>query len=155
MRGVYTVAAEITALATAKTLLLGQCPSTMMLEILSAKLTDANQSTVEQWEVGLYNVSTVGSPAGSSISSVNIQATEPAGAATSITWLYNLTTEPSAYASLPIDDDGVTNIAGYRYNPMPEERRIIAPSAYFGLRLISTPTNSFKAKAQITYREIG
>jgi hypothetical protein len=48
----------------------------------------------------------------------------------------------------------VSRLAGYYYDPLPEERPIIAPGATVGLRLTTAPT-SFNATARIVWREIG
>lgn len=151
MRGVYSASMSISSLDAAKTLILLQIPSSCVVEILSASVSNKTAETNEQIEVGIYRVGTLGSPAGTSITAVKSEA----GDATSgLTILGNLSGEPNAYATIPIDLQGVASLAGYRYDPMPEERPIIAPSAAVGLRLLSSP-DGFDAVAKITWREIG
>lgn len=153
MRGVYCAQAEIASLAAAKTVLLGQTSANICLEILEVRLSNGNVSALEQLLIGLYLVTTVGSAAGSS--GVNIQKNENGDASTVVTWLSDLTTEPTTYNAAPIDYQGVSNLSGYEYVPLPEDRKIISPSTYFGLRLRNTPSSAFKAECMIKYREIG
>lgn len=151
MRGVYTANLEITGLSSAKTVILLQAPSTGVLEILSVRLSNLNNETNEQWSVGLYHVTTVGSPAGTSITP---EKHEKLDASSTVTALGNLTDEPTAYSSKPIDQDGPASLAGYRYDPLPEERPICPPSGAIGLRMLTAPS-SVNVSAQIVYREIG
>jgi hypothetical protein len=155
MRGVYTVRQQISSLSIAKTVLLGEVPSGTIIEILEAYLTNANQNTAEQLDVGLFLVTTLGSAAGTSITASNVQKTEPGSANTVLTWLSDLTTEPTTYNANPLHVDAVINLAGYKYEPMPEARRFVGSGISFGLRLLASPTNAFKAECMITYREIG
>lgn len=151
MRGVYTAQIDITGLSTAKTLLHLQAPATGILEILSVNVTNLNTETSEQLEVGLYHVTTVGTPAGTSVTPEKHEKLDAAAAATV---LGNLSDEPTAYAAKPIDKQGVNNLSGYRYDPLPEERPVVPPSGAIGLRMLTAP-NSFNASVQIVYREIG
>lgn len=154
MRGVYVVRAQISSLSIAKTVLLGTLPAGTLIELLEAYLLNANQNTAEQIDVGLFIVSTLGSPVGTSISSSNVQKTEPGSSNTGLTWTSDLTTEPTTYNGNPLHVDAPMNLAGYRYEPMPEARRFVGSGASFGLRLLASPTNAFKAECMITYREL-
>jgi len=155
MRGVYTVRQQIASLSTAKTVLLGTVPSSCVVEILEAYLTNANQSTLEQLDIGLFLVTTLGTPTGTTISAGNVQKTEGGSPNTVVTWLGDLTGEPTAYDANPLHVEGVINVGGYRYEPVPEARRWIGVSKSFGLRILVNPVNSFKAECVITYREVG
>lgn len=154
MKGVYTVRQQISSLSIAKTVLLGTLPAGTLIELLEAYLTNANQSTIEQLDIGIFLVTTLGSAAGSSITAANVQKTEPGSPNTVLTWLSDLTVEPTTYNANPYHVDAIVNVAGYRYEPMPEARRYIGSGASFGLRLLAAPTNAFKAECMITYREI-
>ena len=151
MRGVYTANITITGLSTAKTLLLLTAPSTAVLEILSVRLTNLANETNEQWSVGLFHVTTVGSPSGTSVTP---EKHEKLDAASTTTATGNLSSEPTTYATNPIDKDGPASLSGYRYDPLPEERPICPPSGAIGLRMLAAPT-SVDVSAQIVFREIG
>lgn len=155
MRGVYTVRHQIASLATAKTVLLGTNPAGTLIEVLEAYLTNTNQSMLEQINVGLFLVSTIGTPAGTSVSATDVQKTEQGSANTVVTWLSDLTTEPGAYDANPLHVEGVINVAGYKYEPSPEARRYVGSGKSFGLRILAAPGFAFKAECMITYREIG
>lgn len=153
MRGVYTVRTNI-SLSTAKTVLLGTLPAGTLIELLEVKLTNSDQKTHEQMHVGIFPVTTLGSPVGTSITAGNVQPTEPGAGNTSVTWLANLSAEPSTYNSNPYDSEGVPNEVGYHYEPVPEARQWVGSGMSFGLRLLTTLTNAINAEAIIKYREL-
>jgi len=151
MRGVYTASIDISGLSVAKTLILLQASATSVLEILSVHLTNQNSETNEQWAVGFYHVTTVGSPTGTSITP---EKHEKLDASSVATVLGNLTVEPTLYSSRPIDKEGISSLSGYHYDPIPEERPIVPPSGAIGLFISTVPTAT-DVTANIIYREIG
>lgn len=151
MRGVYTAHYDIAGISSAKTLMLLTAPSSAVLEIIGVHTTNLDVETSEQLSIGLYRVSTIGSPTGTSVTPEKHEAGDAVAAATV---LANLSAEPTTYASNPIDKQGVNNLAGYHYDPIPEERPIVAPSAAIGVRLLVAPS-SFNCSIMIIYREIG
>jgi hypothetical protein len=152
MRGVYSVSIDIDTVTTAKTLLYITVPSTIVIEIISASVTNRNNVTNQQLDVGIFRVSSLGTPtAGSTPTPVKTEAGDQASACTVKA---NVTASEPTYASIGVDEKGVSSLAGYYYDPLPEERPIIAPGATVGLRLTTAPT-SFNATARIVWREIG
>lgn len=152
MRGVYIAYIDISSISTDKTLMLLQSPSSAVVEILSAHVTNLDLETSEQLSIGLFRVTTLGSPTGTSITPEKSEAGSDAADAT-VTG--NLTGEPTSYATNPIDKQGANNLSGYHYDPLPEERPTIAPSAALGLRLLVTPSNTFNCSVMVVFREIG
>lgn len=151
MRGVYTAYIDITGISTNKTLMLIQSPSTAVVEIIGIHVTNLDVETSEQLSIGLFKVSTLGSPSGTSVTPEKHETGDAAAAAT---LTGNLSVEPTAYATNPIDKQGVNNLAGYHYDPIPEERPIVAPSGAMGVRLLVSPT-SFNCSVMVVFREIG
>jgi hypothetical protein len=151
MRGVYTAWATISSLSAQKTLMLLTVPSTKVVELYSASVSNASNETNEQIRIGIYVVGTLGSPSGTALTPAKH---ETGDAAASVTVTSNLTVEPTSYSTTPLDEEGVSSIAGYRYSPIPEERPIIAPSAAVGIRLLTTPS-AFDAIVKLVFREIG
>jgi hypothetical protein len=153
MRGVYTVEYEV-SISAAETLLLLEAPSDAVLEILSASITNDSIDENEQLEAGLYVVITKGTPSGTAVTP---EPHEPGDQAVGGTYLAHLGggSEPDAYNSVAIDHQGFSNLAGYRYDPLPEERPIIPPSGLAGLRLLSAPDAATVLVAQVVFREIG
>lgn len=152
MRGVYTAEISISSLSSAKTLMLLTAPSTACLEILSVSTSNLTSETSEQLSIGLFNVTTIGSPSGTAVTP---EKHENLDAAASATASGNLSGEPSAYSSKGIDVQGVNSLSSYRYDPMPEERPIVGPSRAIGVRMLTAPTNSFDCRVQVVFREIG
>lgn len=152
MRGVYTAEIQISSVSAAKTLMLLEAASTHVIEILAANITNMDNDSNEQLEFGLFTVTTKGSPTGTSVTP---EKHEPGDQAASSTATGNLTAEPTAYNSKAVDRQGASNLAGYRFDPIPEERPLVKPSGLIGLRILSAPAAGFKAVAQITFRELG
>jgi len=148
----YTAEIEIASLSAAKTVLLLELPADMCVIITSAHILNADTDTNEQLNAGLFRVSTKGTPAGTSVTP---EKKSVGDVASGLTVLGNLTTEPTTYASKGLDRQGSSNLAGYRYDPLPEERDEISPSALVGLRLLDAPSAGFKATCQIVFMEVG
>ena len=152
MRGVYTAEIEISSFATAITGILLECPADSVLEIISASITNMDTDSNEQLEAGIIMVTTKGAPAGTAMTP---EPHETGDAASGVTALGELTTEPTTYNTVMIDRQGFSNLAGYRYDPLPEEKPIDSPSGLLGLKLLSAPSAGFKAACMIVYRELG
>lgn len=153
MRGVYSIDALITALTTAKTLVLIEAPSTKCLEILSASVTTQGSNvTNQQLEAEWKRVTTLGSPVGTSQTPSPMESGDQAAGSTV---LVNLTSEPTTYSTaLIFDRQGFASLAGYQHMPVPEERISVPPSGSIGLYLDTAPTSTNFA-IKVTYREIG
>lgn len=151
MRGVYTAYSDITSISSSKTLMLLTAPSSAVLEIIGIHVTNLDIETSEQLSIGLFRVTTAGSPTGTAVTP---EKHENGDAAAAATVLGNLTSEPTTYASNPIDKQGVNNLAGYHYDPIPEERPIVPPSGSMGIKLLVAPS-AFNCSVMVVYREIG
>lgn len=154
MRGVYTYDYDCSGIVNGpKTLLVIQAPSNGVLEILSAKITSLNASSSEQWHGGLYRINTMTAVAftgpAPNQKHENLDPTTVANASG-----YCISAEP-IYNANPIDRQGFNNLGGYMYDPIPEERPIVSPGGYVGLRLTSPVITSGHMNAEIIYREIG
>ncbi len=158
MRGVYTAEIEIAALlpAAGDGLLTLECPGDMVLEILSASVTNMDTDVAEQIACGLFDITDETSLAGTAIVP---RKHEQGDVASSVTALgagnAGMAGEPDVWASKAYDRQGANNLAGYRYDPIPEERPIVSPGKFIGLRMLTVPAAAFKAAVQIVYREIG
>jgi hypothetical protein len=152
MRGVYEASIHIAGLNGLKTLILLEVPAGKTLEILSASVTNATNNTNQQLEAGFYNVTTLGSPAGTSVTPWQ---NEQGDAASSVTVLANLTAEPTTYNATSFAGMGFASLAGWQYQPVPEERLIMSPSKNWGLRLTDTAPTAFDCDARVSWREIG
>lgn len=151
MRGVYTSEAKLSAWAVARGLILIQAPAGKVVEIISAHIGDVGTNvTNQQLEARLSRVTTLGSAAGTANTPNPEEVGDQAAGSTIIT---GLTTDITTYGA-NIDHQGFASLAGYQFNPLPEERPIIQPSAYLILALVVAPT-SFDAVVQVKFREIG
>lgn len=151
MRGVYVAETKISALAAAKTVMLLEAAAGKSIEVLSAVCVEVDKAaSSQQVECELARVTTLGTPAGTSITP---NPTEPGDQASTTTVLANLTAEPTAYG-VNVDHDGGSSLGGYRYQPIPEERALDAVAGSVGLRLVNAP-NSGDFVVQVKYREAG
>ena len=152
----YTTEVEIAALnpTAGDGILIIEAPADMVVEVNRAALFNLATDTHEQLEVGFFPVTTKGSLAGASTPAK--QKHDNGDAASTVTTYgagnAGMTTEPDAWGD-PFDEQGVSNLAGYEYEPT--RPPILSPSALAGLRLMQVPSAAFKAKALITFTEIG
>jgi hypothetical protein len=153
MRGVYTAVIKITGLAAAKTLLYLTAPANKVVEVLSASVTNSGSNvTNQQLELTLQKVNVLGSPTASTLTpSPHEQGDQASGS----TVKGNVTaSEPSYVANTDLGHEGSSSLAGWFFQPLPEERAYIAGGDTWGLRMLSTPT-AYDANVRFTYREIG
>lgn len=155
MRDVYIASVDISSVSAAKTLMYITAPATMCIELLEATVTNRSSSTSAQLEASLARITSLGTPTKSDLAASAVVKTEVGSANTSATVAYNVTASEPTYAANAIDKQGFNNLAGYRYDPLPEERAIIPPSATVGLKLSANPSASFDCTVQIVFREIG
>lgn len=153
MRGVYTWTIEISALSTARCLILLGTNSRTCFEILSASVKNKSSETNEQLDCAITRLS---SPDTDIADATLITATksEEGDASATCTVRGNVTQEPGTWDSTNIDQSGDPSLSGYSYDPLPEERVIISPSEYVGLRILTAPS-AFDAICKIRGREIG
>jgi hypothetical protein len=144
----------IATVTTAKTLVYLTTPSSMAIEILSARITAQDEDTAEQISAELNRIATLGTPTATSITP---KPTEEGSAASSVTAAGNVTASEPTYdaAGDAIARGGANKLAGWEYVPLPEERAIVRPSDSVGLRLIDDLANATDLTAEIVYREIG
>jgi len=154
MRGVYTADFTASGITTGpRTLLMLRAPSNGVVEILRASVTNLSNSTSEQIQAGLFRVTAIGSPVFSG--AANIMKHENLDATSTISASGCILSGESTFDANPIDKQGFNNLAGYSYDPLPEERPIVPPGGYVGLRLTNLTMTSSILTAEIVYREIG
>jgi hypothetical protein len=156
---VYTVEHTIAALnpAAGDGLLVVEAPSSMVLQIISTKVKNIDNSTHEQIHAGTFPITTKGSLAGGGSAPTPRKHME--GDAASACTVYEagntgLATEPTTWGGA-FDESSESNLGGYDYEPPFDARPYIKPSGLFGVRLMKAPSVAFKALVSITYGEIG
>ncbi len=152
MRGVYRANIAIAGLNSARTVLYITAPSTAIVEILSAKIGDMDNATNQQLEACWQKV-TSGSPTATSLTPTKSEQGDQAAGSTVAG---NVTASDFTYTSnTQFDLQGFAMLAGYQHAPVPEERLYIAPSATWGLRLLTSSPTSFGCVVEAVFREIG
>lgn len=137
MRGEYKASAKISALNAAKTLMLFEGVASKEIEFTSIDVTTVGSNvTMQNLEIALDRVTTLGTPAGTSVTP---NPAETGDQASAISVLANLTAEPTTYGARQ-DYQGAPSIGGYHYGGIPEERDGVPPSGNIGLRLLNAPT---------------
>lgn len=152
MRGVYTATVAITGLAAAKTLMYLTAPADKVVEILSASVTNEDTETNEQLKCCLQRV-TSGTPTATTLTPSKHEAGDQAAGSTV---KGNVTASEFTYtANTEIGNEGASSLGGWRYQPIPEERPIVAGQLSIGLRLITATITAINAVVTLTFREIG
>lgn len=153
MRGVYEAGIRISALAATRTLMYITAPSNRVVEILSIAVTNESNTTNQQLECTLQRISTLGSPTGTGVTPTPTEQNDQAAASTVVG---NITASEPTYASgTEIGREGWPSLGGYRFQPVPEERPVIAGGVSWGLRLINQTPTAFDCVVRIVFREIG
>ena len=153
IRGVYEASLLCSAVTTDRTLLYLTAPSGKTVEVLSAAITDASNTTNAQIEGVIQKITTLGSPTGTSITPTK---TEQGDQASGSTVVGNITgSEPSYTAGVLQGHEGFSNLGGWYYSPIPEERMYIAGGDSWGIRILDTVPSSTDFVVRIRYREIG
>lgn len=155
MRGVYQLSYQTpSGILGERTLMYFTTPSTKCVEILSAKITNKDVDTSEQLEACISLITTLGTPTAEGTPVV--QKSEQGDVNCSVPVSGSVTANEPTYHAAPIDRQGFNNLAGYYYDPLPEERPIIPPSTSAGIRLLHGPqSNATTFDVQINIREIG
>lgn len=153
MRGVYTAYVRISANTAAKTLAYITAASTHAVTVLSAAVTNESNENNEQILVVWQRITTLGTPTATTLTPSKHESGDQAAACTV---KGNVTaSEPTTYtANTEIGGEGAPSLNGWYYNPAPEERFTIAPSASSGLRLINAMASS-DLVVRVTFMEIG
>lgn len=159
MRGVFKANYRIAGVTTAKTLMYITVPSTIVVDILSAYVTNESNETNEQILCVLQRVTTLGTPTATTITPTKSEKGDQAAACTVKA---NVTASEPTYGAIAagaaiVDAEGlsgVPSLSGWVYETTPEERQTIAPSDTWGLRLVNAITSSDLA-IQINFQERG
>lgn len=154
MRGVYHASYAISGLAAAKTVMYITSASGKVVEILSASLSNESNETNEQLECKFHRVATLGTPTATTVTAA---PTEPGDQAAGSTVKGNVTALEPTYEAEHVKEfgkKGFSSLAGWYFDPLPEERPVIESAGTIGLRMMSTPT-AFDALLNIVFREIG
>lgn len=154
MRGVYEAVIPISGLAAAATLAYITAPAGKVVEVLSASVTNRTNETNEQCECTLHKVATLGTPTAATITPTKLEQGDQAAGSTV---KGPVTASEPTYTTAPnveVGREGFPSLGGWRYQPVPEERLVIAPSDTWGLRLLNSPT-PFDAVVRLVFREIG
>ena len=151
MKGIYVAKRRALTVTAAANLIVLKASANIVIEILSAHITNFNLDTNEQFEAGLFRVTTSGVGAASAL---NEEPTElDTAAAAGVAEHPYATTEPVLDTD-GIDVKGASLLNGYHHDPIPEQRIFLGPSDEISLRLDSTITSA-GLLAQIAWREIG
>ena len=157
MRGVYTINVQSSGILGGRTLLWAEPPSDRVVEILSASITNLDNDTSEQCEAGIYRIKshTVGEVVDGTTYFEKHELGDPACSIMASGTVNGAAGEP-VYSGAPIDRRGFNILAGYYYDPIPEERPVLSPGVGVGIRLLAgAGTTATTYDTQLVIREIG
>lgn len=145
--GVYVAQMEGVSVSASKTLVELGAPSTGVVRVLRAWIGNTDVETSNQLRVQILRQSASGT--GTSFTPKPLTSTATAGA----TCETNCTAEGTAGNILV--DEGFNILNGWLWVPTPEERIIIPPSGFLGLKLASAPASAVVLSAGFIFEEIG
>jgi hypothetical protein len=155
MRGVYRANLQVTGLTAGRTMIYLTAPAAKAVEILSATITPIGSNVTNQnLEACLQRISVLGTPTVGATLTPSPSETGDQAAATVAKGTVTAS-EPTYAANTQIGREGFASLAGYRFQPVPEERPVIAPGDSWGLRLLNSALTSADFDVEIVLREIG
>lgn len=160
MRGVYEANYRLSGVNSARTLGYITVPSTIVVDILSAKITNESNETNEQLSAIWQRVTTLGTPTATSVTPAKKEKGDQAAASTV---KMNVTASEPTYGSVAqsaaiVDGhelQGFPSLSGAIQAPTPEERFTIPPSDTYGLRLLIAPSSAIDIDVSILFQEKG
>ena len=153
MRGVYEANFLASGVNSLRTLMLLTAPANKVVEILSASITDASNTTNAQLAAAFQQVTTLGTPASTSVTPTKGEQGDQASGSTVTA---NVTgSEPTYTNNTQIGLRGFASLGGWEFSPVPEERVYVGGGATIGLRLLDTAPSATDFMVRISYREIG
>lgn len=148
MRGVYTVQANINGVTGQKTLMSIAAASGVVVELQHATITNANNETNQQIEAYLRRASADGT--GTGATARPHEANDQAATST----IKSAHTVNATLTDGIFGHQGFATLAGYFWQPTPEERVYIKPNEAIALHIPTSGVTSFDAVATLTFREI-
>jgi hypothetical protein len=150
MRGCYTNVAQF-SLSAAKTLMYITGPAAENVRVLSARVTNADNETNEQLDVGWRKVSALGTPTATTITPSKHESGDQAAGSTVKA---NVTAAEPTYGTEVHARRGVPSIPGYRYEPTEREELVIGPAETWGLYNYGAPA-AITVNVEVVMREEG
>lgn len=150
MGRVYTAEANFSASA-GKSLMTLLAPADLVVKVLKIHVGADGNDTNQQMSIELTKITTYGSAAGTSVTPSKFDRGD---AASTVTVLSDLGTEPDTYEGVAIDAAGVASLTGYNFEARQGKEPVISPGEAIGLRLLEAITAS-DLQVMITYEEIG
>jgi hypothetical protein len=154
MRGIYTVTAKLSAIASAQTLLYLTAPAGKIVELQGLVVTNESNSTSYQMQVALTDIG--GFPATPTATAKIPKPKEPGDQAAGSAVFVNVTANEPNYAAAARMQRGVPSVIGLTWEPLERDRyEYVAPGQSIGVRLVTTPGAATDFDVEITFREIG
>lgn len=149
----YELSINCGAVTAAQTLLYVTAHTNRSVRILGARIGAGTNATNQQLEATLQRIGTLGTPTGTDVTPAKHDTTDAAFAGTAkgdIT-----ASEPTYSADTQLGRSGFASLAGWQYQPYPEDAPIIKGGDSIGLRLLTASPTSLELTAAITVEEIG
>lgn len=152
---IYTASLLISALAAARTLLYITVPTNRLVTLINSSVTNATNETNEQIRCTWQNISTLGTPTGTTLTPARHDLGDPVAGSTVVG---NVTAgEPTYAANTEIGHEGAPSLSGWVFPSVPLPRDALprfAGASNWGLRILAAPT-AFDAVVRVTFGEEG
>jgi hypothetical protein len=141
MRGAYCIDGKKTAVSAAATMCIITSASGKPVWITSAYLTFPGANvTNQQLEAEWAKITSLGTPTGTSQTPSPFEQGDQAAASTVTVFI--TASEPTYSTAIVYGHQGFSSLAGWYFNPLPEERILIPSGGSWGLRLLGTVTST-------------
>jgi len=141
MRGAYCIDGKKTGVAAAATMCYITAAASKPVIVTSAYLTfPGSNVTNQQLEAEWAKITSLGSPTATSQTPSPFEPNDQAAAMTAAVFVTG--SEPTYSTTLVWGHQGFSSLAGWFYNPLPEERLWIGAGLSYGIRLLGTVTST-------------
>ncbi len=152
MRGVYTAHYELpSGITAARTLMYLTAPSGLGVQILEARVGNKSNATAEMIDIGLYRITTLGTPTATSVTPEKMEQGDQAAGSTVAA---NVTASEPTYHTVAYDVQGLSNLSQYSFRPL-DEQIYVFDGASVGLRLVKATIASTIFQIMLKFKEFG
>lgn len=157
MRGIYTASYRLSGVTiTARTLMYLTTPSTAVVALLAAHVTNDDNDTNEQMRLALQRITSLGTPTATAVTPAPHESGDQAAGSTVAA---NITASEPTYGAANVSTyghAGVPSLHGWHFEPLTDAQQVfVAPATSIGLRLLADLAANTSLDIEITFREIG
>ena len=117
-------------------------PTSGVLRLIEAHVTQDADETSEQLPFAVYRASDNGTGTAANVANLELQTQDSLGAITGFSASYNLSGATTKSPASPLLREAVNILSGFHFVPVPEARPLASAGGRLVLRLETAPTNT-------------